>query len=39
MENREIVAPDGSQTLITTWLSQELAHYVDSSQHLMAGIC
>jgi hypothetical protein len=28
---REIVAPDGSQTLITPWLSQELAHYVGFS--------
>jgi hypothetical protein len=31
MENREIVAPDGSQTLITPRLHQELTHYVDPS--------
>jgi hypothetical protein len=31
MENRENVAPDGSQTLITPWLRQELNQYVDSS--------
>jgi len=31
MVNRETVASDGSQTLITPWLRQELINYVDSS--------